>query len=122
MFYKWLTKAAGSLAAIIGLLFVAFLPPIVVLAAEVRQYALLLAFLASALYFLDEAFAKNSRSRMAVFSPVSYTHLDVYKRQFRALKTHLRQFVAKRLVGFFKRLPRDRELPGEILALSLIHI
>jgi hypothetical protein len=72
MFYKWLTKAAGSLAAIIGLLFVAFLPPIVVLAAEVRQYALLLAFLASALYFLDEAFAKNSRSRMAVFSLCLY--------------------------------------------------
>jgi 4-amino-4-deoxy-L-arabinose transferase-like glycosyltransferase len=68
MFYKWLGNAAGSLAGFIGLLFVALLPPVVLLAAEVRQYALLLAFLASSLYFLDEAFAKNSTSRMAAFS------------------------------------------------------
>jgi mannosyltransferase len=68
MFYKWLSNAAGNLAALIGLLFVAFLRPIVELSAEVRQYALLLAFLVSALYFLDEAFAKNSPARMAAFS------------------------------------------------------
>src|SRR5271168_4128721 len=41
MFYKWLIKAAGSFAGLIGLLFVALLPPIVTIAAEVRQYALL---------------------------------------------------------------------------------
>jgi hypothetical protein len=68
MFYKWLSKAAGNLAALMGLLFVAFLPPIVLLSAEVRQYALLLAFLSSALYFLDEAFAENSTRGMASFS------------------------------------------------------
>jgi hypothetical protein len=68
MFYKWLTKAGGSLAGFIGLLFVAFLPPIVLLSAEIRQYPMLLAFLAGALYFLDQAFAKNSPGRMAPFS------------------------------------------------------
>lgn len=72
MFYKWLSKATGNLAALIGLLFVAFLRPIVELSAEVRQYALLLAFLTSALYFLDEAFAKNSPARMAAFSVCLY--------------------------------------------------
>jgi 4-amino-4-deoxy-L-arabinose transferase-like glycosyltransferase len=72
IFYKWLTQAAGRLAGLIGLLFVALLPPIVVLSAEVRQYALLLAFLVSALYFLDEAFAKNSPARMAAFSLCLY--------------------------------------------------
>jgi 4-amino-4-deoxy-L-arabinose transferase-like glycosyltransferase len=72
MFYKWLSKAAGSLAGFIGLLLVALLPPIVLIAAEVRQYSLLLAFLISALYFLDEAFAKNSPSRMAAFSLCLY--------------------------------------------------
>jgi hypothetical protein len=72
MFYKWLAKAAGNPAALIGLLFVAFLRPIVELSAEVRQYALLLAFLMSALYFLDEAFAKNSPARMAAFSLCLY--------------------------------------------------
>jgi hypothetical protein len=72
MFYKWLCKAAGSLAGFIGLLLVAFLPPIIRLAAEVRQYSLLLAFLVSALYFLDEAFTKNSASRMAAFALCLY--------------------------------------------------
>ncbi len=68
VFYKWLTNAAGTLAGFIGLLFVAFLPPIVLLSAEIRQYALVLAFLAGALYFLDEAFAKDSTGSMAAFS------------------------------------------------------
>ena len=72
MFYKWLAATAGNLAAFIGLLFVAFLPPIVLLSAEVRQYALLLAFLASALCFLDDALAKKSSARMAAFSLFLY--------------------------------------------------
>ncbi|MGA8502873.1 MAG: glycosyltransferase family 39 protein [Candidatus Sulfotelmatobacter sp.] len=71
-FYKWLSKAAGNLAGLIGVLLVAFLPPIIRLAAEVRQYSLLLAFLVSALYFLDEAFTKNSASRMAAFALCLY--------------------------------------------------
>jgi hypothetical protein len=65
IFYKWLTRAASGLTGFIGLLFVALLPPVVLLSAEIRQYSLLLAFLAGALYFLDEAFAKNSAGRMA---------------------------------------------------------
>jgi hypothetical protein len=72
MFYKWLSRSAGSLAGLIGLLLVALLPPIVALGAEIRQYALLLAFLASALYFLDEAFAKNSAGLFAAFSVCPY--------------------------------------------------
>jgi 4-amino-4-deoxy-L-arabinose transferase-like glycosyltransferase len=72
MFYKWLRKAAGDLAGLIGLIFVSFLPPIILLSAEIRQYALLLAFLAAALYFLDDAFAKNSSGGMAAFSLCLY--------------------------------------------------
>jgi hypothetical protein len=72
MLYKWLSKAAGNLAGFIGLLFVAFLLPTILIAAEVRQYSLLLAFLVSALYFLDEAFMKNSASRMAAFALCLY--------------------------------------------------
>jgi hypothetical protein len=68
MFYKWLAKAAGRLAGLIGLILAAFLPPVVLLAAEVRQYALLSAFLAGAIYFLDEAFRRRSSSRIAAFS------------------------------------------------------
>jgi hypothetical protein len=72
MFYKWLSRAAGNLAGFVGLLFVAFLPPIILVAAELRQYSLMLAFLASALYFLDEAFSENSTAQMAAFSLFLY--------------------------------------------------
>lgn len=72
VFYKWLAKAAGEVAGLIGLLFVVFLPPIVRLSAEIRQYALLLVFLASALYFLDDAFELNSAGRMVAFSLCLY--------------------------------------------------
>jgi uncharacterized membrane protein len=72
MFYKWLSHAAGSLAGFIGLIFVALLPPIVLLSAEIRQYPLLLAFLASALFFLEDAVAKNSTASMAAFSLCLY--------------------------------------------------
>jgi hypothetical protein len=66
IFYKWLTKAAGELAGIIGLFLVALLPPMILLSAEVRQYALLIAFLAGAMYCLDEAFRENSFNRIAL--------------------------------------------------------
>jgi 4-amino-4-deoxy-L-arabinose transferase-like glycosyltransferase len=72
MFYKWLRNAAGDLAGLIALIFVSFLPPVILLSAEIRQYALLLAFLASALYFLDDSFAKNSSGRMVAFSVCLY--------------------------------------------------
>jgi 4-amino-4-deoxy-L-arabinose transferase-like glycosyltransferase len=72
MFYKWLSKAVGDVAGFIGLLFVAFLPPIILISAEIRQYALMLAFLVSALYLLDEAFAENSAGKMAAFSLCLY--------------------------------------------------
>jgi hypothetical protein len=82
MFYKWLSKAAGSLAGMIGLLFVALLPPIIRVAAEVRQYSLLLAFLVSALYLLDEAFARNSTSRMVAFTLCLYLAMLVHYSAF----------------------------------------
>ncbi len=72
MFYKWLSKAASKPAGFIGLLFVALLPPSVLLGVEIRQYALLLAFSASALYLLDEALLKNSPGGMVVFSLCLY--------------------------------------------------
>jgi hypothetical protein len=81
-FYKWLSKAAGGLAGLIGLLFVALLPPIVLIGAELRQYSLLLAFLASALYFLDQAFAENSTRRMAAFSLCLYLAMSVHYSAF----------------------------------------
>jgi 4-amino-4-deoxy-L-arabinose transferase-like glycosyltransferase len=100
-FYKWLSKAAGNLAGLVGLLLVAFLPPIVQLAAEVRQYSLLLAFLASALYFLDAALAKNSPRRMAAFSLCLYF----------AMLTHYSAFLFAAALGLYTLLRISTERP-----------
>jgi len=91
MFYKWLSKAAGELTAFIALLFVAFLPPIVALSAEIRQYPLMLGFLASALYFLDQAFDKKSSGRMAAFSVCLYL----------AMLSHYSAFWFAAALGFY---------------------
>jgi dolichyl-phosphate-mannose-protein mannosyltransferase len=82
MFYKWLSKAAGSVAGFIGLLFVAFLPPIILISAEIRQYALLLAFLASALYLLDEAFTESSAGKIVAFPLCLYLAMLVHYSAF----------------------------------------
>ena len=102
MFYKWLSKAVGALAGFIGLLFVAFLPPIIFIAAEIRQYSLLLAFLASALYFLDDAFEKNSTSRMAAFSLFLYL----------ALLSHYSAFLFAAALGIYALFRIFTEHPG----------
>jgi hypothetical protein len=101
IFYKWLTNAAGYLAGFIGLIFVAFLPPIVLLSAEIRQYPLLLVFLASALFFLDAAFAKNSAWRMAAFSLCLYL----------AMLSHYSAFLFAAALGMYALLRILAERP-----------
>jgi len=91
IFYQWLSKAAGKTAGFIGLLFVAFLPPIVLLGVEIRHYALLLAFLAGALYLLDEAFVTNSPGRMVAFSFCLYL----------ALMSHYSAFLFAAALGIY---------------------
>jgi hypothetical protein len=71
-FFKWLSRVAGPVTGFVGLLLVAFLPPIVILSAEVRQYALLLAGLGGALYFLERALDENSAGLMAASSLCLY--------------------------------------------------
>ena len=60
VFYNWLTRILNGSVALIGLLFAAFLPPLVSISAEARQYALLLFFLACCAYLLEKAFDTNS--------------------------------------------------------------
>jgi 4-amino-4-deoxy-L-arabinose transferase-like glycosyltransferase len=108
MFYKWLSRAAGTLAALIGLLFVAFLPPIIQIAAEVRQYSLLLAFLAAALYFLDKAFAGNSTRDMAAFSLCLYL----------AMLSHYSAFLFAAALGLYVVIQIVAERPPIFLVAS----
>jgi 4-amino-4-deoxy-L-arabinose transferase-like glycosyltransferase len=101
MFYKWLVNATGALTGFIGLLLVAFLPPIVELGAEIRQYSLLLAFLAGAVFLLDEAFTKNSTGRMWAFSFCLYF----------AMLSHYSAFLFAAALGFYALLRILRESP-----------
>jgi len=107
LFYRWLRNAAGDLAGFIGLLFVSFLPPIVLLSAEIRQYPLLLAFLAGALYFLDDSFTKQSSPRMAAFTLCLYL----------AMLSHYSAFLFAAALGIYALLRIFRERPPARLAL-----
>jgi len=60
IFFKWLTRIFGQVAGFIGLILVTFLPPVIALGVELRQYALLLFFLATSAYLLERALAENS--------------------------------------------------------------
>jgi hypothetical protein len=63
---RWLTSLLGQMAGWIGLIFLTFLPPMIELSAEVRQYALLLCLSALAAYFLERAWARNSAREMLI--------------------------------------------------------
>jgi len=62
--FKWLTRIFGRATGFIGLMLVTFLAPVIGLAAEVRQYALLLFFLAGAACCLERAWEENSAGMM----------------------------------------------------------
>jgi len=68
LFYRWLTLVADHFTALLGLLLACFAPALILLSAEVRQYALLLFFIAGCLYFSEQAVQKNSPGLMVAFS------------------------------------------------------
>jgi len=64
IFYKWLLRIMGEAAAFAGLVLACFLPPMVALSAELRQYELMLLFAVSSAYFLECALAEKSSKLM----------------------------------------------------------
>lgn len=68
VFFRWLSDLFGSQTGLIGLMFAGFLPPIIALSAEIRQYSLLLLFAICTLYFLERALARNSAREMLLSS------------------------------------------------------
>jgi 4-amino-4-deoxy-L-arabinose transferase-like glycosyltransferase len=64
--YKWLGILFDRTTCFVALILLAFLPAMIALSAEVRQYALLLFFNASAGFFLEKSLAKNSASLMVL--------------------------------------------------------
>jgi len=75
IFVKWLTCIFGPVTGFIGLILVSLLPPLISLSAEVRQYALLLFFLAAAAYLLERALAGNSAGMMLLSATALYLAL-----------------------------------------------
>ena len=64
--FHWLSRILGRAPGWIGLLLATFLPPMIELAAEIRQYALLLCFLTMAAYLFERALSANSGRLMAL--------------------------------------------------------
>jgi len=73
--FKWIERLFGTTAAWVGLLLSAFLPPMIELSSQVRQYALLLLFIACALYFLEIALDRNSTAWMLLSAGSLYLAL-----------------------------------------------
>jgi hypothetical protein len=67
-FYLWLKQVTDRSTAFVGLLLIAFSPTLIGLSAEIRQYALLLLFVACCLYLSELALRKNSILWMFFFS------------------------------------------------------
>jgi hypothetical protein len=66
VFYKWLVRVAGHTNALVGLVLACFLPPMIVLSTELRQYSWMLMFAVAAAYFLEVAVAENSVKAMSL--------------------------------------------------------
>lgn len=66
--YLWLKLVTNRSIAFIGLLLLAFAPSLIGLSAEIRQYSLLLFFMAGCLYLSEHAMRKNSLTAMILFS------------------------------------------------------
>ncbi len=73
--WKWLTVVAGRTAGWVGLILVAFLPPMIALSADLRQYTLMLLFATCAAYFLERALAENSVRLVATSTAFLYLAL-----------------------------------------------
>jgi Dolichyl-phosphate-mannose-protein mannosyltransferase len=70
--YLWLKQVTDRSTAFMGLLLFSFAPSLIGLSAEVRQYALLLFFMAGCLYLSERAIQENSRPSMVLFSLCLY--------------------------------------------------
>ena len=64
LIYAWLRRVANDSTALIALSLLLFSPALIYLSFEVRQYALVMAFMAATLYFLDRALMQDSPTLM----------------------------------------------------------
>jgi hypothetical protein len=72
MAFRWIAMVLGRTAGLVMLLLLAFSPVLTALAAEVRDYSVLLLWIAGALYFLEKAFRDQKISSIAYYSLFLY--------------------------------------------------
>jgi hypothetical protein len=89
--YQWLKLVASRTSAILGLLIFSLAPSLILLSAEIRQYALLLFFMTACLYLAEIALQRNSSGRMILFS------LSLYG----ALLTHYSSLIFALVIGIY---------------------
>jgi Dolichyl-phosphate-mannose-protein mannosyltransferase len=106
VFYKWLRILFGHAAAWCGLIFAAFLPPMIVLSAELRQYSWMLLFAISAAYFLERTFNENSASAMLLSSICLWL----------AMLSHYSSFLFAATLGIYAILRMMRQTPSRSVA------
>jgi hypothetical protein len=73
--YLWLKRVSDSSTALTSLVLLLFSPALISISSEVRQYALLLLFAATSLYFLERAIEENSAAVMLLSALALYLAL-----------------------------------------------
>ncbi len=101
--FKWIGSLLGRAAGLVGLIVVTFCPALIALSSELRQYALLLFCMVTALYFLGQAFQQKSVGQMWCFSAFLYL----------AILSHYSAFFFAVSVGLYC-LARIAELPRKV--------
>jgi hypothetical protein len=89
--FLWVREVAGGAASWFALVLCLFLPALVSLSAEIRQYAFLLLFCSSSLYFLERAFSEISAKWMAFSEAALYL----------ALLTHYSSLIFAAALGIY---------------------
>ena len=105
VFYRWLLRIVGEAAAFAGLVFACFLPPMVALSAELRQYSLMLLFAVSAAYFLECALAEKSSNLMLASCGCLYL----------AMFSHYSAFLFAAALGLYAMVRLSGSRPGMVV-------
>ncbi len=105
LLFRWTTAMFGRASGWVALVFASFSPPLIALSAEVRQYALLLAFMSAAMWLLQQAFAEESAGDM----------LLAYGFVLLALLTHYSAFLFASALGGYSFLRwMERKYPARL--------
>ena len=103
VYYKWLKSILGKTVAWVGLLLVTFLPTMIDMSAELRQYPLMLLFSVTAAYLLEESFTENSAAKMLLSSACLYL----------AMLSHYSGFLFAAGIGIYAFVRILAQRPGE---------